>query len=123
MINNNYANYSSHVADDAICSVCLGSMKNTDVLAHEGAGHLHLLHKSCAKTAAAFSDKCPTYKKPINRDSQFTLKEKAVITMNFIKKDGVAIAVIGLAAVAVTALIIDSLLLIGTGNSLHFYLF
>ena len=83
---------------------------------------MHLLHKSCAKTAAAFSDKCPTYKKPINRDSQFTLKEKAVITMNF-KKHGATIAVIGLAAVAVTALIIDSLLLIGTGNSLHFYLF
>ena len=80
MINNNTTNYNSYnVTNDDVCSICLEPMKNTESVAHEGLGHLHALHRSCAKAAIVYSNICPSCKVPINRNSLLTAQEGAAI--------------------------------------------
>jgi hypothetical protein len=115
MVNNNNDGvhyYSYKAAEDANCPVCLEPLENTDVVAHEGLGHLHALHRSCAKSSAVFNDKCPTCRIPIDKDSLITWKDRAIIKLGsmgaVIKTVALgtvgaalgAVAIVGLAALA-----------------------
>jgi Ring finger domain len=116
MVNNNNDGgvhyYSYKAAEDANCPICLEPLENTDAVAHEGLGHLHALHRSCAKSSAVFNDKCPTCRMPIDKDSLITWKDRAIIKLGsmgaVIKTVALgtvgaalgAVAIVGLAALA-----------------------
>src|ERR1700722_7228177 len=88
MIHNDVAPYYSYnVAEEANCPICLDPIKNTVSVAHKGSGQLHALHRSCAKTAAKFSDKCPICREAIDVDSIFDWKDKAIYKMKLVSKN------------------------------------
>ena len=71
------------------CPICFESMDNSDVVAHDGQGYKHPLHRKCLKNYIAIKNitKCISCQIPTDVSSLFSWKDKAIIELNHIKND------------------------------------
>ncbi len=68
--------YHSHIpaSPNDPCFICLDPLTETDVVAHEGEGHKHPVHKECIREV--FESYCPVCKVDINKDSLYNFRER-----------------------------------------------
>lgn len=99
-----YRTFNSNICKEN-CIICLESLESEPAVAHEGVGHLHPLHRECAKKVHStiipdFTKTCPTCRMPINRDFLFTWKDRCVLDLRHITRDARVGALSGLAIAA-----------------------
>lgn len=81
---------------DKDCPICLSSLEEGEVVAHDNGGHKHPIHKDCLVLSMKVNNLCPSCRAPINGDSLFSWEDRMIIELNQIKLDAKKVALIGL---------------------------
>lgn len=81
---------------DKDCPICLSSLEEGEVVAHDNGGHKHPIHKDCLVLSMKVNNLCPICRVPINGDPLFSWEDRMIIELNQIKLDAKKGALIGL---------------------------